>query len=130
MWRFLFTIVFFRKRKKILTKSFTFWKWKHISTSVWFVLASKTMTDSFENINFFQYILSQHLFLGSVLLPHCRLLKVMGEYIRRIWLFQNRPTKKHFSWRTKQFAVIKISVLRIQITMQTILPAFYCKLCM
>ena len=30
MYRFLFTIVFFGKRKKTLTKPFTFWKWKHV----------------------------------------------------------------------------------------------------
>ena len=52
-----------------------------ILTKVWFVLANETMTDSFCKQ---AYIFSQHLCLGSVLLPHCRLLKVMGEYIRRI----------------------------------------------
>ena len=31
VYKFLFTIVFFGKRKKTLTKPLTFWKWKHIS---------------------------------------------------------------------------------------------------
>ena len=30
VYKFLFTIVFFGKRKKKLTKPFTFWKWKHL----------------------------------------------------------------------------------------------------
>ena len=31
VYKFLFTIMFLGKRKKKLTKPFTFWKWKHIS---------------------------------------------------------------------------------------------------
>ena len=36
VYKCLFTIVFFGKRKKTVTKPFTFWKWKHISKWITF----------------------------------------------------------------------------------------------
>ena len=53
VYRFLFTIVFFGKRKKPLTKSFTFWKWKHISKKNHILETKAHFKTHFENENVF-----------------------------------------------------------------------------